>query len=122
MSDPRSSNKMVYLGILIQLAVTCIGLYPPPIQRVFLAGTVRADWWVASLPFALLLWGFDEGRKWLIRRYPGGFFFSFCSHPWHPCSGAHRLGGEKYVLLKCAQSAHILYCWMHRERERICSK
>ncbi len=81
MSDPRSSNKMVYLGILIQLAVTCIGLYPPPIQRVFLAGTVRADWWVASLPFALLLWGFDEGRKWLIRRYPGGFFFLFARIP-----------------------------------------
>lgn len=111
---------MVYLGILIQLAVTCIGLYPPPIQRVFLARTVRADWWVASLPFALLLWGFDEGRKWLIRRYPGGFFFFFLLASLASLLRSSQAGWREIRIIEVrAKCSHFVLLDAQRERENL---
>ena len=33
----------------------------------------RWTWWLVPMPFSLLIFIYDEVRKYLIRRYPGGW-------------------------------------------------
>jgi sodium/potassium-transporting ATPase subunit alpha len=33
----------------------------------------RFSWWFPALPFSILIFVFDEARRFLIRRYPGGW-------------------------------------------------
>jgi sodium/potassium-transporting ATPase subunit alpha len=34
---------------------------------------IRAGWWVPAMPFSLLIFIYDEIRRWIIRRMPGGW-------------------------------------------------
>lgn len=36
----------------------------------------RWSWWTAAMPFSLIIFLYDEGRKFIIRRRPGGFIES----------------------------------------------
>ena len=32
----------------------------------------RINWWLPPMPFALLIFVYDETRKWWLRNHPGG--------------------------------------------------
>jgi len=34
---------------------------------------LRFWWWLPALPFSLSIWLYDEGRRYLLRKYPGGW-------------------------------------------------
>lgn len=34
---------------------------------------LRFSWWFPGLPFSILIFIYDEVRRYLIRRYPGGW-------------------------------------------------
>ena len=34
---------------------------------------LRPEWYLIAVPFSLLIFAYDEVRKFLIRRYPGGW-------------------------------------------------
>ena len=34
----------------------------------------RAEWWFTAITFSLLIFVYDELRKLLIRKYPGGIY------------------------------------------------
>jgi len=33
----------------------------------------RLQWWLIAVPFALLIFTYDESRRWLLRKYKGGW-------------------------------------------------
>ena len=41
---------------------------PPPLTLP----THRVTWWFCAFPYSLLIFAYDEVRKLILRRYPGG--------------------------------------------------
>jgi sodium/potassium-transporting ATPase subunit alpha len=62
------TNRYLLIGITLEIILILLIVYAPPIQKIF--GTASLDLmdWLILLPFAALLLGADEIRKWMIRR------------------------------------------------------
>lgn len=65
-------NHVLNIAILLQLTVTLLILYVPPFHIVF--GSRSIGWFfVATIPWFLFIIAYDEIRKFLMRRFPGGW-------------------------------------------------
>ncbi|XP_013146714.1 PREDICTED: sodium/potassium-transporting ATPase subunit alpha-like [Papilio polytes] len=62
-------NKVLNLGLVFELLLACILCYVPVLNDFFCTYPLRPQWWFLSVPFALLLLGFDEFRKYCIRKW-----------------------------------------------------
>lgn len=60
-------------AILLELAVAAIIVYVPYLQLVLGTRFIAPQWWVAPLPFVVFIFIYDELRKLIIRRRPGGW-------------------------------------------------
>jgi sodium/potassium-transporting ATPase subunit alpha len=62
------SNRLVWLGILTEIALVAAVSHVPALQPFF--GTAPLGWFELSLgiPFAMVILVGDEGRRWLLRR------------------------------------------------------
>ncbi|XP_045476480.1 sodium/potassium-transporting ATPase subunit alpha-B-like [Harmonia axyridis] len=67
------SNRPLNYSICFAMAVMLVSVYCPGVRDFFQFEPV--DYWpyVLTLPFVLIIFCYDEGRKWLIRRNPYGF-------------------------------------------------
>lgn len=66
------TNWVLNIGIFIELTIAIIAVYCPGI-RVFLQfEPISIDTLIPTLPFAVIIIVFDEVRRKLIRKYPGG--------------------------------------------------
>ncbi|KAH3762597.1 sodium/potassium-transporting ATPase subunit alpha-2 [Pelomyxa schiedti] len=61
-------NWLLVIAILEELVLACCILYIPGVNTVLGTKPIKATYWALSLPFALLIFLYDEGRKFLIRR------------------------------------------------------
>ena len=34
---------------------------------------LKINWWIPALPFSILIFVYDEIRKYILRKYPGGW-------------------------------------------------
>uniref|UniRef100_A0A8B9BKX1 Sodium/potassium-transporting ATPase subunit alpha n=2 Tax=Anser TaxID=8842 RepID=A0A8B9BKX1_9AVES len=55
-------NKVIWVGIFSQIGIALILSY------------VLMAYWFVAVPFAILIWVYDEVRKLFIRRYPGSWW------------------------------------------------
>uniref|UniRef100_A0A8C4KGN1 Sodium/potassium-transporting ATPase subunit alpha n=1 Tax=Dromaius novaehollandiae TaxID=8790 RepID=A0A8C4KGN1_DRONO len=55
-------NKVIWVGIFSQIGIALILTY------------VLLRYWFVAVPFAILIWVYDEVRKLFIRRYPGSWW------------------------------------------------
>ncbi|KAJ9591140.1 hypothetical protein L9F63_002326 [Diploptera punctata] len=60
-------------GIIIQTVIAVCIIYIPGVDTIFHFYPLRWYWWLLSMPFFLLIILYDEGRRYLIRKYPGGW-------------------------------------------------
>jgi len=62
------SNKLVLIGIGVELLLAWIITYAPWANTLF--NTAAIDWrvWLIPVPFAIVIFIWGEGRKWLVRR------------------------------------------------------
>ncbi|CAF0933815.1 unnamed protein product [Brachionus calyciflorus] len=67
------TNHMLNFGLLFETAVACFLSYTPGFDRGLNMYPVKFTWWLAALPFSLLILIYDEIRKYLIRKYPGSW-------------------------------------------------
>lgn len=67
-------NRFVYFTIPFGLAVTFIINYIPAIQKSLGTNRVPTEYYFIALGFGLVVFSYDEFRKFLVRRYPKGFF------------------------------------------------
>uniref|UniRef100_A0A8C3Y8Q6 Sodium/potassium-transporting ATPase subunit alpha n=1 Tax=Catharus ustulatus TaxID=91951 RepID=A0A8C3Y8Q6_CATUS len=66
-------NKVIWVGIFSQIGIALILTYvlvPPS----FPCPPRGFQYWFVAVPFAILIWVYDEIRKLLIRRYPGSWW------------------------------------------------
>lgn len=62
------TNKYLLVGIIAEIILIFLIIYSPPLQRIFGTAPLYQSDWLFLLPFAVLLLGADELRKWVIRR------------------------------------------------------
>jgi len=68
----KMTNWQMNFSLLFETLLACFFCYTPGMQDVLGLHPVRFTWWLAALPFALLIFIYDELRKFILRRSPSG--------------------------------------------------
>jgi len=74
--DQGLKNKFMNYGLLFETVLGCMLIYIPFVQGIFFTRPIHIYHWLVAVPWSLLIFGYDEVRKFLIRRYPNGFLDS----------------------------------------------
>merc|ERR1711966_523702 len=61
-------NWILNIGILEETLLAIVLVYLPPLQQAFDTKDLEFVMWCYGMPFAFLIWVFDEVRKWLLRK------------------------------------------------------
>uniref|UniRef100_G3UFC6 Sodium/potassium-transporting ATPase subunit alpha n=2 Tax=Loxodonta africana TaxID=9785 RepID=G3UFC6_LOXAF len=68
------SNKIIWVGIASQIIIALILSYGLGSVTTLNCTMLRAQYWFMAVPYAILIWVYDEVRKLFIRLYPGGWW------------------------------------------------
>ena len=64
------SNCFLNCSIFFELALAIFLCYTPGMDKAFHTFPIKINWWFTAFPFALLIFVYDEFRKYLIRTLP----------------------------------------------------
>uniref|UniRef100_A0A670K4G1 Sodium/potassium-transporting ATPase subunit alpha n=1 Tax=Podarcis muralis TaxID=64176 RepID=A0A670K4G1_PODMU len=67
-------NKVIWVGIFSQIGIAAILCYGLGSVYALNFAPLRFQYWFVAVPFAILIWVYDEFRKLFIRRYPGSWW------------------------------------------------
>ncbi|XP_034995279.1 potassium-transporting ATPase alpha chain 2 isoform X2 [Zootoca vivipara] len=67
-------NKVIWVGIFSQIGIALILCYGLGSVYALNFAPLRFQYWFVAVPFAILIWVYDEFRKLFIRRYPGSWW------------------------------------------------
>ena len=59
--------------LVFETALALILAYTPVINNILKMYPLRLEWLTLPLSFTLVIFCYDETRKWLLRRYPNGW-------------------------------------------------
>ncbi len=62
------TNRLVLAGVVTEAVLAGFVIYTPIGNRLFSSAPIGVEVWLLLIPFALLLLGSDEARKWFVRR------------------------------------------------------
>ena len=76
------NNWVLNTGILFETLLAAFMCYTPGLDKALRVYPLLFWWWLPALPFSLIIWLYDEGRRFLLRKYPGGksILKNFCHH------------------------------------------
>jgi len=66
-------NRVLILGLFEETLLATFLSYCPGMDTALRMYPLEWQWWLVPMPFSLIIWLYDEFRKYLIRRYPGGW-------------------------------------------------
>jgi len=67
------TNWMLNFGLVFETVLAAFLQYTPGLNYGLKLRPMNASWWFCGVPFSLLIWIYDELRRYLIRKYPGGW-------------------------------------------------
>lgn len=67
------SNWTLNFGIVFETCLAAFMAYCPGLDNGLRMYGLRFSWWFPALPFSILIFVYDEARRFLIRKYPGGW-------------------------------------------------
>jgi len=67
------TNWFLNFGLFFETALAAFLQYTPGLNYGLRLRPLNASWWFCGVPFSLLIWIFDEVRRFLLRKYPGGW-------------------------------------------------
>ncbi|XP_048418221.2 potassium-transporting ATPase alpha chain 2-like isoform X3 [Stegostoma tigrinum] len=67
-------NKVLWIGLLSQVGIAVVLCYVPGMQNNLHFTFLRVQYWFVAVPFAILIFVYDEIRKFFIRKYPGSWW------------------------------------------------
>ncbi|KAH7698831.1 Na/K ATPase [Aphelenchoides avenae] len=67
------SNWTLNFGLVFETCLAAFLCYCPGLDNGLRMYGLRFSWWFPALPFSILIFIYDEARRYLIRRYPGGW-------------------------------------------------
>merc|ERR1711971_180173 len=66
-------NHFMNFGLFFETALACVLSYTPGMDKGLRMYPLKISWWLPAIPFSILIWCYDETRKYLLRRNPGGW-------------------------------------------------
>ncbi|XP_046344177.1 sodium/potassium-transporting ATPase subunit alpha-like [Haliotis cracherodii] len=66
-------NHRLSFGIFFETALAAFLTYCPGLDQGLRMQHLRLSWWFPAMPFSLAIFIYDECRKFILRRNPGGF-------------------------------------------------
>jgi sodium/potassium-transporting ATPase subunit alpha len=67
------SNHMLNFGLFFETALAVFLSYTPGMDKGLRMYPLKINWWLPAIPFSILIFIYDEVRKYLLRRNPGGW-------------------------------------------------
>ena len=67
------SNWTLNFGLVFETVLAAVLCYVPGFDRGLRMYGLRFSWWFCALPFSILIFIYDETRRFFIRKYPGGW-------------------------------------------------
>ena len=72
----RYRNWMLNFGLFFETALAAFLQYTPGLSEGLRLRPMNFSWWFLGFPFSLLIFVYDECRRFFLRRNPGGKFQS----------------------------------------------
>merc|ERR1711931_558303 len=66
-------NHMLNFGLFFETALAALLQYTPGLNTGLRLRPMNASWWFIAIPFSILIFIYDETRRYLLRRSPGGW-------------------------------------------------
>jgi len=66
-------NRILIFGIFAETALAAFLSYCPGMDVALRMYPLKVKWWLCALPYSLLIFIYDEIRKWILRMRPGGW-------------------------------------------------
>merc|ERR1712038_270323 len=66
-------NKMMNFGLFFETALAAFLSYTPGMDKGLRMYPLAFTWWLPALPFSVLIFAYDEIRKYILRQRPGGW-------------------------------------------------
>merc|ERR1712066_308820 len=66
-------NHFMNFGLRFETALAAFLSYTPGMDKGLRMYPLKINWWLPAMPFSLVIWCYDETRKFLLRRNPGGW-------------------------------------------------
>lgn len=67
------SNHVMNFALVFETVLAAFLSYFPGMDVALNMYPIKASWWIPPLPFAVIIMVYDEGRRYFIRKYPGGW-------------------------------------------------
>merc|ERR1712002_167999 len=67
------TNKPLNFGLCFETILAAFLSYTPGMDKGLRMYPLKFNWWLPAIPFSLMIWCYDETRKFLLRRNPGGW-------------------------------------------------
>jgi len=66
-------NWVLNFGLVFETALAAVLSYTPGMEAALRMYPLKFTWWLPALPFSLAIFIYDETRRFILRRNPGGF-------------------------------------------------
>merc|ERR1712106_628125 len=66
-------NVMLNFGLVFETLLAVVLSYTPGMDKGLRMYPLKLYWWFPAMPFSFLIFIYDEGRRYLLRRNPGGW-------------------------------------------------
>lgn len=66
-------NHRLTFGLFFETCLAVILCYTPGLDKGLRMQPLRFTWWLCGIPYSLTIFIYDECRKLILRRNPGGF-------------------------------------------------
>ena len=67
------SNHVLNFGLFFETALAAFLSYCPGLENGLRMYPLRISWWFCAFPFSLLIFVYDECRRFILRHNPGGW-------------------------------------------------
>lgn len=68
------NNWVLNWGLVFEVVMACVVSYAPFMEIILKTYPLEATWWLPGIPFAIVIFVYDELRKLWIRKHPGGWW------------------------------------------------
>uniref|UniRef100_A0A2I9LP96 Sodium/potassium-transporting ATPase subunit alpha n=1 Tax=Centruroides hentzi TaxID=88313 RepID=A0A2I9LP96_9SCOR len=66
-------NHILNFGLVFETVLAAFLSYCPGMDKGLRMYPLKFVWWLPAIPFSLLIWVYDEVRRFILRRNPGGW-------------------------------------------------
>merc|ERR1712179_805145 len=66
-------NWFMNFGLVFETVLAAVLSYTPGMDKGLRMYPLKFNWWLPAIPFSVLIFVYDESRKFLLRRNPGGW-------------------------------------------------